>query len=313
MKNLILSKINPDTVKNSNKLSEYVEFCLNNIEESNIYVENHHILPKCIYPEFSNLKENPWNSVSLSYENHYIAHSIIMDAFKSTKLIYGWSLMNGCAGKFLGKKPKELIGPDLYSTLKKFFLEEQQNRDYTEIKRRNAIKDENGLTKMQRVARKRGTDSFRVAGKRGAETAKQNNSYQKREPLRQKTMHTKKDNGLTPSEEKGIKISNQKRQIEANGKSVAQNAAHNGIWNAAAKIIDVFDDKGTLFGTAASGFLPFCMENGLPHRQLQKSYLTNTKIPSGKPSKHSWVNPAVDFSGWYAVQVPREEYLTRAV
>lgn len=313
MKNLILSKTNPDTIKSLDNLIKYIEFCLDNVEESGIYTENHHILPKCIYPEFSDLKEHPWNSAKLSYENHYIAHSIIMEAFKSTKLIYGWSLMNGCTGKFLGRKPKELIGPELYSALKTFFLMEQKNRDYSHIKKQKAIIGEDGLTQMQRVAKKRGTDSFKIAGKLGAETAKRNNSYQKREPLRQKTMHTKKDNGLTPSEEKGMKISNQKKQIQPSGKTLAQEVSPRGLDHHSTKIIDVFDNNGNLFGTSAGGFLNFCMDNGLPHRQLQKSHLTNSKIPTSGPFKCSWIDTSIDFKDWYAVEVSCEEFLARPV
>lgn len=36
--------------------------------------EEHHILPKSIFPEFSNLRKYKWNKVNLSYYDHFMAH-----------------------------------------------------------------------------------------------------------------------------------------------------------------------------------------------------------------------------------------------
>lgn len=36
--------------------------------------EAHHILPKSIFPEFSNLRKNPWNKINLSFYKHLEAH-----------------------------------------------------------------------------------------------------------------------------------------------------------------------------------------------------------------------------------------------
>lgn len=43
--------------------------------------EVHHILPRSIYPEYSNLSEHPWNSVQLSPKNHLIAHYLLSKMF----------------------------------------------------------------------------------------------------------------------------------------------------------------------------------------------------------------------------------------
>ena len=48
-----------------------------------VYYENHHIIPKSLFPEYSNLKENPWNSVLLTAREHYLIHALIWKHFKS--------------------------------------------------------------------------------------------------------------------------------------------------------------------------------------------------------------------------------------
>lgn len=42
-----------------------------------IYCEKHHILPSSIFPEYANLKENPWNYVKLTYREHFLAHWLL--------------------------------------------------------------------------------------------------------------------------------------------------------------------------------------------------------------------------------------------
>jgi hypothetical protein len=41
------------------------------------YTENHHILPKCLFPELKNLKEHPENSVMLSAKEHFECHILL--------------------------------------------------------------------------------------------------------------------------------------------------------------------------------------------------------------------------------------------
>ena len=50
----------------------------------NDYYENHHILPKCLFPEFSSLKSNKWNGVLLTPKEHFICHWLLTKMFKDT-------------------------------------------------------------------------------------------------------------------------------------------------------------------------------------------------------------------------------------
>lgn len=63
----------------------YVRFILNCInlnkscETLDVY-EHHHILPKCYFPQFSDLKVHSWNDAQLTPRQHVIAHWILAKA-----------------------------------------------------------------------------------------------------------------------------------------------------------------------------------------------------------------------------------------
>jgi len=45
--------------------------------------ENHHILPKSIFPKYKSLIKHKWNSVLLTFKEHYICHLLIYKHYKS--------------------------------------------------------------------------------------------------------------------------------------------------------------------------------------------------------------------------------------
>lgn len=47
------------------------------------YFELHHILPKCAFPQYSNLKNNPWNGILLTTKEHYICHWLLIKMAKT--------------------------------------------------------------------------------------------------------------------------------------------------------------------------------------------------------------------------------------
>lgn len=51
-----------------------------------IYYENHHILPKSIFPEYKDLKYNPWNGILLTAKEHFICHALIWKHYKKLEL-----------------------------------------------------------------------------------------------------------------------------------------------------------------------------------------------------------------------------------
>ena len=60
-----------ENARNSNRSK------LKKMNESYIYYENHHILPRSIFKEYSNLKEYKWNAVLLTAKEHFICHRLI--------------------------------------------------------------------------------------------------------------------------------------------------------------------------------------------------------------------------------------------
>lgn len=71
--------------------------------------ERHHILPRCIWPEFENLIEHRWNRIDLTPKEHFIAHLILMKAIDDYRLTLPITLM--------GENSK------LYSTFRVRFIE----------------------------------------------------------------------------------------------------------------------------------------------------------------------------------------------
>lgn len=64
-------------------LDKYIKFLINykiDINESDIYTEKHHILPRSTFPEY---EKESWNIVELSYEDHKLVHLWIFKAINN--------------------------------------------------------------------------------------------------------------------------------------------------------------------------------------------------------------------------------------
>ncbi len=163
MRAFIIEKLKTLAVKNEEKLIEYVDFCINNNKISHIkrQTENHHILLKSIFDEYSDLSEFVWNSTHLTYEDHYIAHSLLAEAVNHNSVIYAWRNMNSQNNKInLGE---DIVGSERYSALRKLHydivsqLPHLTNRSKETIQKRNdtmSVPDENGVTEFQRNGQK---------------------------------------------------------------------------------------------------------------------------------------------------------------
>lgn len=115
--NIVEEFISRCDVKCKQKLNEYVDFCLHNNKHNHVKfsTERHHVLPKSIFPEYRNMYENKWNIVILTYEDHYIAHSILIDAINDSGMIYAWHAFNAYNQNNISL---DLIGKEKYSELK---------------------------------------------------------------------------------------------------------------------------------------------------------------------------------------------------
>lgn len=74
---------------NKHYLKRYIKFInscqTHNQKNFNEYTEKHHICPKSkdMFPEYKNLKQNPWNECKLTYRQHIIAHLILYRCFNT--------------------------------------------------------------------------------------------------------------------------------------------------------------------------------------------------------------------------------------
>ena len=61
-------------IDNEDYLEKYISFLIEyKLNEKILYTENHHILPRCTFPEYEN---ESWNIVEIDYESHRLLHQI---------------------------------------------------------------------------------------------------------------------------------------------------------------------------------------------------------------------------------------------
>ena len=184
MKNKILQEfLNSDIkIKSQQKLEEYIDYCLDNNLGKKIIseTEHHHILPDELFPNFSNLNENKFNGTHLTLNNHYKAHSILILAISNPSMSFAWNSMNNMNVKNNRiSNPKDLIGPQLYSQLRKEYLNNKRIWDYTEIILEDGTKSTNAkeINKKAVITKNKTilvdgicTTIYKEAGKKCSET-----------------------------------------------------------------------------------------------------------------------------------------------
>jgi hypothetical protein len=69
--------------KSQKSIKEYIDFLKHEltIPLKDNYYEQHHILPRSLFPEFCNFDEYPWNSINLSLKSHTVAHKLLHESF----------------------------------------------------------------------------------------------------------------------------------------------------------------------------------------------------------------------------------------
>lgn len=132
-----------------------------------VYYERHHILPKSLFKEYSNLKVFKWNKVLLTAREHFICHMLLVKHYrkledknanvKMSKAAFILSIdgkHNSRVYAFLkvdlshSDETKKKIGEksvDRYST----YSEEKKKEILEKTARTMSIIEYNGLTKMQ--------------------------------------------------------------------------------------------------------------------------------------------------------------------
>lgn len=76
----------------ANRYMKFIQHC--SMQHLTTGFESHHILPKAktLFPEYSSLKLNPWNSIKLTPHQHFIAHWLLWKAMGNF-MAYAFSAM----------------------------------------------------------------------------------------------------------------------------------------------------------------------------------------------------------------------------
>jgi hypothetical protein len=132
----------------------YINIILNskmsNRSKKDSYYEHHHILPTCLFPEYSNFNKNNWNGVLLTPKEHFIVHKLLCK-FTKKNTPYYFKIMNAFGA--ISIKQKSVLNSKQYAECRKAF---SLTMSY---KRKNVTRDElYGIDKsneLKELARKR--------------------------------------------------------------------------------------------------------------------------------------------------------------
>jgi len=217
-------------ILDENKLNEYIKFCLDNdgnkVKHNTAY---HHILPISEFPEFGDIKnEYKWNGSYLSHKDHYIAHSMIIDAIVSSSMMMAWFSMNFVdKGNGRINNPMGIIGEETYSRLMKLAKENQSEyltKEYvddegnltTEAKRRSKIM----VNTRRNDIDDSGLDSYAIGARKGKQTKLKDidenglNGLERSSRKAAETMNKKQDNN------KSIRTIAAKKMVDTRSKEV---------------------------------------------------------------------------------------------
>ena len=141
MKTKILQEFLNSNIKilSQEKLKQYVEYCIyknqiNKLKNKDGYAKTayHHILPKALFPEYKNLKENTWNGTHLLYSDHYYVHWLLTEAIDDYGQLFAFCKMHNCDIKSGRIEESDII------SLEEF--QKKMEKRNGEISKRNKIK-----------------------------------------------------------------------------------------------------------------------------------------------------------------------------
>lgn len=97
--NKIISEFQTIPSINTAVLFKYVEFLESHKTDDSCY-EIHHALPRCLFPEYENLRLNPFNAYKLLPSDHVIAHYLLSKICDDERLKYAFNSMLNLVVKY---------------------------------------------------------------------------------------------------------------------------------------------------------------------------------------------------------------------
>jgi hypothetical protein len=143
---LIMDKID-NTKIDQDHLIWYILYC-NSVDETdeNIKTENHHILPRNLFPEFVNLNKNQWNSSKMNYINHFYAHYILAKSIKTRGNRFAFNMMKRTFSKIESKNVGVMaqLYTEFREQLSKDFSDINKGRPQTDVQRKKNSEKQKG-------------------------------------------------------------------------------------------------------------------------------------------------------------------------
>ena len=317
MENKILTIIEESSlsIQSITTIKKYIEFCLkNNLNKHTSGItEHHHILPKAksLFPQFSNLKENSWNGVFLTFENHYIAHSMLADAINHSSVIYAWNMMN----KISKINAINLIGEHKYKILReahsKTVIEYNKTRTVTKETRLKMGKATKGMVtvfdtianKHRRVTKAEFDNNSTLLGGTPGMVSVRDTRDNTSKQVTQVEYH-KYDYYVHTT--KGLVTVIDTRDNKTKQVSKCAFNQHDYYVGTSTKIIRIYDNNDKLQYTSKIKFKDFCKNNSLPFNAFYESHTNNaSRLYMSFPRKENETrvinNGNIKFKGWYAV------------
>lgn len=90
---LILSSISHNKLY-LNRYLKFIDYCNKiNLINPPTKIERHHICPKSMFPKFKDFNQYPWNCVSLSHKQHFVAHHLLWKCYNNAEMRYAFRCM----------------------------------------------------------------------------------------------------------------------------------------------------------------------------------------------------------------------------
>lgn len=280
------------------KETKYSKWYLNIIENANnqnrkklnkdhkdyIYYENHHILPKSIYPIYENLRTNEWNGVLLNTREHFLCHLLIWKHYKEIGYTFGEIKMRYSLNAFLGltKKRLESYGEINIYNFSKIYQYIKNSISCSEEIRKKLSKANKGKKHTEETKKKISKGNLGKGNKKGNKHTEEH-----KKKISKSLKGTKKPEGFNIgrefSEEHKKKISNAVSG-ENNGMfgktptEELKNKIKNTLINKKRKRINIFNSNNEIKFVCEKGFKRFCKERKLPYTFLYRSLHTDSVV-----------------------------------
>lgn len=268
----------------------------NRCKGNGTYYEQHHILPKSIFPEFEYGYD--WNLVLLTAREHYISHYLLWKIyFKMNEQIKMNKMVMGILAMQAVNHSQMRFNSRLFEKLKiTYEHSDETKRKMSKLKKgKVAVKKNNKTFIVNKEVFD--NDKTLVGHTVGFVSAKNINTGE----------HVFVSKSEFDSNDELVGVNkNIKRTDDFKINLSKKNRGSN---STTAKRINIYDDKHNLVLETFGNFETKCVEIGLPFRIFRKSYQNNTVICYKEGySKTKAINSGnIKYQGWYAKIVNGEK------